>query len=390
MAAKKDKSPEKSPEELLKFLEGLKRRWMETVDAIIDPLMIVTDDYVIRKANKSMATIASSNVKEILGQKCYKVFADRDDPCPGCAMLQAESAAISPSGTRHKIYNLEGIRSERFYEATSQPVYDDNGVKEGTLQIYRDRTEAKRLQSQLMQSEKLASIGLLAGGVAHEINNPLGGILIFSQMLLREMDKESPHYQDVVEIEAATNRCKAIVDNLLQFSRQQPTGSQKKKERVSLKDAAKSALRFGQVGGLHNNIDVDEDFASEDLIALGNHNHMVQLFLNLIQNAFQAMPDGGTVTLRSYVRQDKDKSSWSILEIEDTGVGISAENLKRIFDPFFTSKGPGEGTGLGLSICYGIAEDLGGTIEVESVINEGSRFRLVTPYTAPVETKATA
>ena len=388
MIPEQKKTPTRTPEELLKFLEGLKRRWMETVDAIIDPLMIVSDDYIIRKANKAMATIASSNVKEILGQKCHKVFADRNDPCPGCSMLKA-SEPTTDDGPRHILYNLEQIRNERYYEVTSQPVYDDNGVKEGTLQIYRDRTEAKRLQSQLMQSEKLASIGLLAGGIAHEINNPLGGILIFSQMLLREMDKASTHYQDVIEIEAATQRCKAIVENLLAFARQQPTGAKKKKERVSLRDAAKSALRFGQVGGLHSNVEVDEEFSPDDIATMGNQNQVMQLFLNLVQNAFQAMPDGGNLTLRSFLRDDANGVPWAVLEIEDTGVGISPENLKRIFDPFFTSKGAGEGTGLGLSICYGIAEDMGGTIEVDSVVNEGSRFRLVVPYAA-AESKASA
>src|SRR5690606_36506661 len=150
-------------------------------------------------------------VKEIVGRRCYQVFAGRTSPCPGCRMKDAARA------TSGETFELEGIRGDRFYEATSQPLLDSDGETDGIVQIYRDRTEAKKLQEQLAQQDKLASIGLLAGGVAHEINNPLGGILIFSQMLLRELPKDSPHYADVVEIEAATQRCKAIVESLLDF-----------------------------------------------------------------------------------------------------------------------------------------------------------------------------
>jgi signal transduction histidine kinase len=380
MNAKKttsDPTPGRSPEEILTFLEGLKRQWMETVDAIVDPLMVVSSDYDVLKANRAMAKLAGKDVKAIVNRKCYTIFANRTEPCVGCRMQQAGSD--TSDGTSHQSFNLDGIRGERFYEATSQPMYDASGKREGTLQVYSDRTEAKRLQGQLIQAEKLASIGLLAGGIAHEINNPLSGILIFSQMVLREMDQASPHFPDVVEIEAAAKRCKGIVENLLAFARQQPLDSLEKKEPVNLKQAIRSALRFSQVGGLHNNVDVEEDFGTDEFVIPGNFNQAVQLFLNLIQNAFQAMPDGGTLALRSYTRTLKTGATFAVFEVEDTGIGIPDEHQKHIFDPFFTSKGPGEGTGLGLSISYGIAQDLGGTIEVRSEINQGSCFRLVVP-----------
>ena len=179
----------------LEFVEGLKRQWMAMIDALVDPLMIVTEDYVILKANLALAKMNhKSNFGEVLGQKCYEVFAGRKTPCHGCRMQEAGRMRKAVHGT------LDDIGGKLYFETVSQPVFDLNGELEGVVQLYRDRTEARRMQSQLLQSEKLASIGLLAGGIAHEINNPFGGILIFSQMLLREMDKLSHHYQDVIEL----------------------------------------------------------------------------------------------------------------------------------------------------------------------------------------------
>lgn len=363
----------KATEATVKFVEGLKRQWMATVDALIDPLMIVERDYTISKVNRALALHADKDMKNLVGKKCYQVLAGRRSPCPGCSMRKAWDTR------EHQQFTLDGIIKDRYHEVTSQPVIDGNGKLEGIVQIYRDRTEARRMQDQLLQHEKLASIGLLAGGIAHELNNPLGGILIFSQMLLREMAKESSHYPDVVEIEAAAQRCKTIVQNLLDFARKQPeTGGKEKKENVDVQDAMLAALRFATVGRLGENVDVVEEWAEEKFQILGNRNRLIQLFLNLIQNALQAMPSGGTLTLKSQSRRDKTQE-LAAFEVIDTGVGIPAENLKKIFDPFFTSKGVGEGTGLGLSICHGLVEDLGGKIEVESKVNEGSVFRILIP-----------
>ena len=230
----------------------------------------------------------------------------------------------------------------------------------------------------MIQTEKLASIGLLAGGIAHELNNPLAGILLFSQMLLRTVKKESEYYQDVEEIENAAKRCKAIVDSLLDFARQQPAAQMlENKEVVSLHETLAAALRFSTVGGKANKHEIFEKFDhSADVKTMGNRNKIIQVFLNLIQNSLQAMPNGGKLTLKSFPSED---THWHIIEIEDSGVGIPAAHLKKIFDPFFTSKAEGEGTGLGLSICHGIIEELGGKIEVRSKVRKGTCFSIYFP-----------
>lgn len=362
----------------VKFVEDLKRQWMATVDAIIDPLMIVDKSFRIIKANQALARMAKHDIKNIVGTKCHEVFAGRKTPCKGCAMLK------SWNDKEPKQFTLENAIPGKYHEVTSQPIFNADGELEGMLQVYRDRTEAKRMQEQLLQNEKLASIGLLAGGVAHELNNPLGGILIFSQMLLREMDQQSAHYQDVVEIEAAAQRCKSIVESLLNFARQQPHNPEDQTEVMDVREAVQSALKFAQVGRLGTDVEVESDWGDDALLLRANRNKLTQIFLNLLQNALQAMPHGGTLTLTAR----RDKKRHAIIEVMDTGVGISSENLKHIFDPFFTTKGLGEGTGLGLSITHGLVEDLSGKIEVESEVNEGTCFRVILPLTEAVEKSA--
>ena len=357
-------------EQSLEFIEGIKRRWMATVDAIVDPLMLIDKDYKVIQANQALAKIAGKDIKKVVGSHCYKMFAGRDTPCPGCKLQESISTETTQT------FELNAI-DNRYYEVATQPILDGNGVIEGSLHIYRDRTLAKQLQSQLIQTEKLASIGLLAGGIAHELNNPLAGILLFSQMLLRTVSKESVYYQDVEEIENAAKRCKAIVDNLLDFARQQPVVSGENKEVVSLHEALAAALRFSTAGGKANRFEIIEKFdATLDVRTTGNRNKIIQVFLNLIQNALQAMPNGGRLTLRSLASED---AAWTIIEIEDSGVGIPAAHIKKIFDPFFTSKAEGEGTGLGLSICHGIIEELGGKIEVRSKLRKGTTFAIHFP-----------
>lgn len=358
----------------LRFIEELKRQWMATIDALVDPLIIVDKNYDVLKTNQAMARHAEvSDVRFIIGKKCYEIFANRNTPCKGCKMQDAATQQ------QPQQYALNHVKEDRFFEATSQPIVDQKGGIEGVVQVYRDRTEAKRLQEQLFQTEKLASIGLLAGGVAHEINNPLGGILVFSQMLLREVPKESVHYQDIVEIEAAAQRCKKIVADLLEFARKDSSGQEDGVvSTFNAIDAAQSALRFARVSFKANTIEVKEDWGDGSFRVQGDRNRLTQVFLNLAQNAFQAMPDGGTVFLRSK-RGRQGNVRTLIFEVEDTGTGIPKENLKKIFDPFFTTKEPGEGTGLGLAICHTIIKEMKGTLDVDSAPASGTIFRITLP-----------
>lgn len=357
-----------SSSETIAFVESLKKRWMATVDAIIDPLMIVDGSYKVTQANNAMAQHARLDIKELIGSNCYKALAGRDQPCKGCLLQNTLKNDVSGQ------FELDNVRPGMTHEVTSQPIHNENGDVEGVLQIYRDRTMAIQMQKQLLQNEKLASIGLLAGGIAHEINNPLGGILVFSQMLLKEIDPMHPHFEDVKEIESAAQRCKSIVENLLDFARQQPGIHEEKLVSVDLVPCLRSAIKFALVTDNVNEYEVCETYELESMPVLGNRNKAIQIFLNLIQNAFHAMPDGGKLRVLARIENET-----AIIEIEDTGVGIPEDELSKIFDPFYTSKPEGQGTGLGLAICHGIAEDMHGSISVTSTVGKGSCFTIKFP-----------
>lgn len=355
----------------IQFLESLKQQWMDTVDAILNPLMIVGSDYRIEKANIALAKLAGKRrVPDILRKKCHQVFFGKKTPCKGCLLKDC----INHS--KQKDFALSDEKRQLYFEVTAQPIHTQKG--DGALMIYRDRTEAKALERKLLQSEKLASIGLLAGGVAHEINNPLGGILIFSQMVLREMAEDSPHYQDIIEIERAAQRCKDIVRNLLDFSRMGDIDPKKSLKPVRIKEASDSALKFALVGATKRTIEVEQDWPDDPLKLKADKNKLIQLFLNIYQNAVQAMPHGGTLTISGTLIKDKGQKFLK-LAIQDEGEGISEQHLNKIFDPFFTSKPVGEGTGLGLSICHGIVKELLGDIEVVSKKGEFTRFTIHLP-----------
>lgn len=365
----------------LHFVEELKRQWVATFDALIDPIMIIGPDHVVQRANLAAAKMSGLDVRKVVGMKCHKALAGRGKPCPGCKLLDtlAENAP-------HQ-FPLQDVVADRVFEVTSQ-IFPGSEKQKAAVHIYRDRTEAALMQERLIQNEKLASIGLLAGGIAHEINNPLGGIMIFSQMLLREMSKESPHYSDVIEIETAAQRCKQIVENLLDFARMQPADEQGKVRKrnftsVDALEATASALRFARINlKQKQNIHIIEhlspagDAPSTSHQVHGDKNQIIQVVLNLLQNAIHAMPRGGDLSLR--VCNDASEKNVLIL-VADTGKGIKPEHLKKIFDPFFTTKEPGEGTGLGLSICYGLVTGMGGELSVASTPEQGTTFTVSLP-----------
>lgn len=369
-AVPKKQKTDQDPQQTIAFVEELKRQWVETIDAIPDPFIMVSDDYKITRANEAMAEIAKLDFKKLVGKTCYDVFAGRSSPCENCHMKTSKAGEAIPG---YEIYNN---KNERWYEVATRRLKSVSG-QVGVVQIYRDRTEAKKLQHQLAQNEKLASIGQLAGGFAHEINNPLGGILVFSQMLLREVDKQSTHYQDIVEIEAAAKRCKAIVENLLDYARQRPLTP--KITDCDIHVIVENAAKFAALGyNQRKRCEVKLELKSKHSRFQSDSNRLTQIFLNLCNNAFQAMPNGGSLSIQS-IDENIGRRKFIAIKISDTGMGIPKENLAKIFEPFFTTKEPGHGTGLGLSIVHGILQDIGGQIDVSSKLSVGTTFTVRLP-----------
>ena len=230
--------------------------------------------------------------------------------------------------------------------------------------------EIKKIHGQLFRSEKLASLGKLAAGVAHEINNPLTGVLTNASLLLEDFEKDDPRKEDVQVIVNETIRCREIVKRLLDFSRQ--TKPQKKQTDVNVLIDNIILLVRNQTS--FRNISIEKTLDEKLPQIMADPDQIQQVFINLILNAADVMPKGGRLILETKVIPIKD---FIEIRITDTGTGIPEELRTRIFDPFFTTKE--NGTGLGLALSYGIVEQHGGTINLESQIGKGTTFIIHLP-----------
>jgi two-component system NtrC family sensor kinase len=209
-------------------------------------------------------------------------------------------------------------------------------------------------QEALMQSEKLASMGQLAAGIAHEVNNPLGSVLMLSHTLLEEVGGDNAMREDLALMASEAERCRKIVSGLLQFAR-------KNKVETRATNLCGLVERTAGTTPIPKGVTVRFEHAQQDLRAELDRDQVAQVLTNLINNAVDAMPNGGTLTLRTGCNE---RDVW--IKVVDTGVGIPAENRKKVFEPFFTTKAPGKGTGLGLSVTYGIVKMHQGDIRMES------------------------
>ncbi len=237
--------------------------------------------------------------------------------------------------------------------------------------VERDNLLKEDTQKQIVQSEKLASLGKLAAGIAHEINNPLTGVLTYSSILLEEL-KDTEHKDDLEVIVNETLRCRKIVREILNFARE----TRIEKERANVNQVIRDMLSILEKHVNFQNISIVKDFDDAVPDMEIDINQIKQVINNLSLNASDAMPDGGTLTIRT--RFDAEQNAV-VIDFSDTGLGISEENIGRIFDPFFTTKQTGKGTGLGLAVTYGIIKRHNGTITVKSSIGEGTTFTVVLP-----------
>ncbi|SHJ41985.1 two-component system, NtrC family, sensor kinase [Malonomonas rubra DSM 5091] len=241
--------------------------------------------------------------------------------------------------------------------------------------VVQRTAELEKTQTQLLQSAKLASLGELVAGIAHEINNPLSGILLFSSLAANHKNVDPDLKENLETIKRETQRCSQIVQGLLEFSR----SSIPEKTSCSLHQVIDESINLISQQPIAQNVDFVRNYHPELPALPLDRGQIRQVFMNLVMNACQAMPSGGTLTIQS-VLEEHDV----LVEVGDTGFGIEEEQLKQIFDPFFTTK-ERDGTGLGLSISYGIIENHGGSIKVRSVLGEGTTFSIRLPLKSQLD-----
>ena len=254
--------------------------------------------------------------------------------------------------------------------ASVAPLVGKDGARLGRLILIDDITQRARLEEQMLQTEKLTSLGLLAAGVAHEVNTPLAVISNYIQMLAKQIPAEDPRQKTIDRIVKQTFRASEIVNNLLNFSR---TGAAELRE-VDLNTVLEETLTLVQHPLKTARVGIVKNYTENLPPVLGSMTRLQQVFLNLFMNARDAMPGGGMLEVRTAARNGSVE-----VEVTDTGAGIPPEHLHRIFDPFFTTKSSGRGTGLGLSVSYGIIKEHAGKVDVRSTLGKGTSFRLEFP-----------
>jgi two-component system, NtrC family, sensor kinase len=312
-------------------LKSTSRDWEMTFDELSEPIAILDHDGRVLRANSHW-------------QDEFK------------AVLQSQSDQFR-SGARLFAVEKYPIRMSLEDPPLSWVVY------------LRDETRSQRLKSQVIQVEKMSAIGQLAGHIAHELNNPLTGIRSLTQVLLTETEVESQVHKDLNEVEKAAARCQGIINNLLDFSQ---GGLEHKIQVMDLNEITRKTLPFlkSATGRFRSDIQLSD----EELPVKVEPHLMQQVIFNLVNNACQAMKERGEISVHT-----RKTTAWALLEVRDTGPGITDDIRERIFEPFFTTKKEGEGTGLGLSLSRDFVRQFGGELECESSAGNGSVFRVKLP-----------
>jgi signal transduction histidine kinase len=250
------------------------------------------------------------------------------------------------------------------------------GQEETIHFLVKDIEQRRLMEKQMTQADKLASIGQLSAGIAHEINNPLGVILGYTQLLLRNEKTETDRYNDLKTIEKHVKNCKSIVEDLLNFARSSKPEIKITRINEVVDDVLNFILHHSKLDG----IEIKRSYDEEAPPMLIDEKKIRQVLINLLMNAGHAVGKKGNIGLSTeYLREDNKVA----IKVADTGYGVKKNDLPRIFDPFFTTKPTGEGTGLGLSVSYGIVKSHGGEILVESAPGEGALFTVIIPVISP-------
>lgn len=345
-----------------------KQEWEQTFDSITDLICLIDPEYKIIRANKILAQKFEIQPEEIVGKYCYQLFhPGADKPCSECAHRQARESK------RPYTLEIKSKAEEEIFLCSAFPRFGPKGEFIGSVYVIRDITEQKRLREQLVQTEKMAAVGQLVSGVAHELNNPLAGVMGYSQLLLMQNDLDDKTQSYLNKICKESDRAKNIVNNLLTFARKHKP----EKKYLDINTILEQTIELRAYDLKVSNILVKRKFDPQLTKTMADFNQLQQVFINIINNAQQAILDSKG---KGEIRITTERCGEMIRVIfEDTGPGIPKEILNKIFEPFFTTKGVGRGTGLGLSISYGIIQQHGGRIYARSTPGQGATFIIELP-----------
>jgi len=357
------------------------RRFTEKIiDSLPVGLYVIDRAYRIQAWNRKRETgLQGVSREEAIGRTIFEILHRQP-----AELLRSEFEDVFATGQMQQFpIESQAFGEPRTYRISKIPMHVEDREVSHIITIGEDITEWRKAETRFAQTEKLAAIGTLAAGVMHEINNPLATIGACAESLELGItegtltpETHGPQLKDsLVMIQQEVHRCKGIIDGLLDFSRPKSTA----KANVDLNAVLEKTVRLVNYHPRFRRVVVGVEPDTNIRPVLANEEQMVQLFMSLLLNALDAMEDSGVITLRT---RANDRDATTIAEVVDRGHGIRMADQKKIFEPFFTTKPPSRGTGLGLSICYAIVTEHGGRIEVDSVVGEGSVFRILLPAVA--------
>jgi len=349
------------------------------LDGITTSLIYLNEDKEILWANNAAANSVNKTPEEIIGHTCHELCTDLKSLCDNCP---AEKAFGTKKTEQTIIHSPDG----KIWDTKAEPVFDDKKTLTGVIKIAHDITEKSRLADQLRHAQKMESLGTLAGGVAHDFNNILSIIMNYAQIALFQIpEKHDEAHKSIDHIKTASRRAKDMVDQILSFSRQ--TEIEKKPVKVQL--VIESALEFIRAS-LPSNIEIVQNIDTETSTTMGDSTQIQQIVMNLCTNAHHAMGEKGGLLEVTLSRVETNRNSDPALAelkpghyldlcVSDTGAGMNDATVKRIFDPYFTTKEKGTGTGMGLAVVHGIVKNHEGTIRAYSEPGKGSTFHVYLP-----------
>ena len=337
-----------------------------------DMILVAGKDGIIRELNpEGYKMLGLKNADNLTGKRFQDFFSDEKDWMHIENKLEEKGFV---SSIEVELKRIDGTRMESLVSGS----YDRSwpGQEEAIHFLVKDIEQRRMMEKQMAQADKLASIGQLSAGIAHEINNPLGVILGYSQLLLRNEKTETDRYNDLKTIEKHVKNCKSIVEDLLNFAR----SSKPEIKTTRINEAADDVLNFILHHSKLDGIDITRNYDEEAPPMLLDEKKIRQVMINLLMNAGHAVGKKGSIKLSTeYIKQDNKVA----IKVADSGYGIEKNDLTRIFDPFYTTKPTGVGTGLGLSVSYGIVKNHGGEILVESEPGKGTLFTVLLPVVSP-------
>jgi PAS domain S-box-containing protein len=356
-------------EERTRELAFSERKYRRIFEVSKDMILVAGGDGAVLSLNPAGAEMLNLPPEKIENEKVFfqDFFHEPEDWDALQNTLHSQGYTMS---MEVELKRRDGTRFSALLSASLEMHPDEKGE---TLHfLVKDISQRKAMQKQLLQADKLASVGQLAAGIAHEINNPLSLILGYTQLLLRNEESDTERFEDLKIIEKHARTCKNIVGDLLSFSRSARTNKDVSHLNQLVEEVLSVVRHHFEVDGVTIQAELDPLVPPMILDA----EKIKQVFMNLVMNAKQSMGKNGSLRVATHF---DEAHHMVFVNFTDTGTGIEPQYLSRIFDPFFTTKGTGEGTGLGLSVSYGIVKDHGGEILVESEVGKGSTFTVVLP-----------